>query len=151
MRRSGMLLLCVGLFALGCGGTASDGADETGSQSTGGTPEGGESGVTLEGGESVVGGEAVFDLCADLNCDDGQDCTIDSCDTGQCQHEPRTGEACDDGNACTLGDACSDKGLCESDGSALCDDGNGCTIDDCNMATGCVFVPMSGPLYENVQ
>ena len=35
------------------------------------------------------------------NCDDGDDCTADSCVDFGCVHEETTGNACDDGNACT--------------------------------------------------
>ncbi len=73
-------------------------------------------------------------------CDDGDACTIDSCDskTG-CQHKVSTAE-CDDGNACTSGDTCA-TGVCKGkpiDVKAACDDGNACTIDSCTKDAGCV-------------
>jgi cysteine-rich repeat protein len=64
------------------------------------------------------------------SCDDGNECTADSCQpiTG-CAHDKllRNGLACDDGNFCTERDACSD-GICsgvlsgaDSDGDGYCD------------------------------
>jgi len=70
-------------------------------------------------------------------CDDGNACTVDSCDpgTGQCTNEPAAdGVACDDGDACTNGDACT-TGACA--GTAIeCDDGEACTTDSCDPSTG---------------
>ena len=84
------------------------------------------------------------DVCADggcvggpaLECDDGNVCTDDSCDSvSGCRHLANT-DACDDGNACTENDTCANK-VCY--GSTVdCDDANECTDDSCNSATGCV-------------
>lgn len=59
--------------------------------------------------EGTGGGGEEPDLCADVNCDDGNSCTSDSCADGSCTH---TQMNCDDGNACTT-DSCSD-GVCSS-------------------------------------
>ena len=50
------------------------------------------------------------------DCDDSNDCTLDSCDSGAgCQHAPTNeGNACDDGLACSTGDVCK-AGVCEAD------------------------------------
>jgi hypothetical protein len=80
---------------------------------------------------------------AQVNCDDGNACTADTCD-------PKTGCAwplaasCDDGNACTVGDACGvviGKGAsCLPGTKALaCNDNNVCTTDSCDPKSGCVF------------
>lgn len=100
-----------------------------------------------------------------VDCDDGSDCTEDSCDpeTG-CKNTPALGAPCDDGTACTTGDACDAEGLCTGapvectadpcfkalcnpetgacdqtpDTGALCDDGDPCTsFDKCNSAGSC--------------
>jgi len=48
------------------------------------------------------------------SCDDGNSCTVDSCDpaTGQCRNDlAPDGTACDDGDPCSLGDSCT-AGIC---------------------------------------
>lgn len=71
-------------------------------------------------------------------CVDGNPCTTDQCDGGNCTFVPRPGESCDDGNACTIDDACNGD-ACEGAGRS-CDDDNLCTTDGCDPATGCTFV-----------
>ena len=87
------------------------------------------------------------DMCVDgqcvgrgpIDCDDGDQCTTDSCDpaTG-CTSVPFTG-SCNDGNACTTEDTCS--GTC-SGTPIVCDDQNACTTDSCDPVVGCVFEPV---------
>jgi len=71
-------------------------------------------------------------------CDDGNPCTVDSCDlkTG-CKVTNLDGAPCDDGAKCTDGDACKD-GKCQAGGKKVCDDKNACTDDSCDDAKGCV-------------
>lgn len=75
-----------------------------------------------------------------IDCNDGIFCTEDSCDpvTG-CTHTPND-VACDDGNACTV-DYCDPVLGCMHD-LIVCDDGNPCTTDYCDPVVGCVFDPM---------
>src|SRR3954468_5817448 len=42
---------------------------------------------------------------------------------------------CDDGNACTI-DSCDASGACHH-GPVSCDDGNACTVDLCDPRSGC--------------
>jgi subtilisin-like proprotein convertase family protein len=76
------------------------------------------------------------------NCDDGNPCTVDSCDPASgCVHTPIS---CDDGQICTV-DACDPAtGLCTHTGLS-CDDGNACTADTCiqALAPACI-VPDNG-------
>jgi len=70
---------------------------------------------------------------APVTCDDGVDCTVDSCneDVGSCDHIPDD-TACDDENVCTT-DWCDAGTGCMADGTGIvdpCDDGNPCTADD---------------------
>ncbi|HIA02703.1 MAG TPA: hypothetical protein EYN66_12480 [Myxococcales bacterium] len=101
--------------------------------------------VAVSNGISCSDGNActTSDVCsdgqcqggADLNCDDGEDCTADSCDpTAGCQHTNLSTE-CDDGDACTTGDLCvngacvSKESVCEctsDDDCVALDDGNAC-------------------------
>ena len=74
----------------------------------------------------------------ELICDDGNDCTEDSCDPALgCQYVPTPGGGCDDGDVCSLADHC-EGDVCV--GSAIdCDDGNPCTGDSCNPTGGCIY------------
>ena len=82
----------------------------------------------------------------EIDCDDGDPCTIDSCDrdAGGCVYTVEQGATCDDGDACTSGD------LCLADGSCLgtavsCVDGNTCTEGACDPESGaCVYSPIEG-------
>ena len=82
---------------------------------------------------------------ANVNCDDKNVCTSDSCDPGVgCAHKPNA-LPCDDGNACTSGDTCQD-GACKpgvNDISVTCDDGNPCTDDGCSPKLGCTHANTS--------
>ena len=73
-----------------------------------------------------------------MNCDDGNPCTLDSCDgAGGCSHAAvGDGTPCDDGNACTVADIC-EAGSCSAGAAPDCDDGNVCTVDACDPASGC--------------
>ena len=104
-------------------------------------------------------------------CDDGQDCTVDSCDSaggcihngvtgiqcsddgdtctndvcnadGQCIHKPVAGVACDDGSICTQTDKCL-AGTCVGGNALDCDDSDPCTSDSCDPFTGCTHAPAS--------
>ncbi|MBM4373952.1 MAG: hypothetical protein FJ095_02630 [Deltaproteobacteria bacterium] len=79
--------------------------------------------------------------------DDGESCTVDSCQNGQDTHAPRA-----DGAGCTVG---ANSGTCAAgkcqvectaaDKPAKCDDQNPCTEDSCNLGAGyCAHVPLDG-------
>ncbi|HAN32268.1 MAG TPA: hypothetical protein DCQ06_11780, partial [Myxococcales bacterium] len=70
-----------------------------------------------------------------VGCNDGNDCTTDSCEpkTG-CANKPNT-NACEDGNACTNKDSCA-AGVCKG-AKVTCNDGNPCTDDFCDITKGC--------------
>ena len=70
--------------------------------------------------------------CVPANCDDGNPCTTDACDTttGTCSNVQID---CDDGQVCT-DDFCNPaNGQC-SHAPTNCDDGNACTVDACAQA-----------------
>jgi hypothetical protein len=79
-------------------------------------------------------------------CEDGDPCTIDSCDPDVfipgsdvgCIHVADEGP-CTDGDACTVLDACVE-GSCVGNAKS-CDDGNGCTVDACEVGGICVHTP----------
>ena len=72
-------------------------------------------------------------------CSDGDDCSVDTCNTsvngGQCQHL----QTCDDGIACTT-DSCVSSQCVHAPVDASCSDGNVCTDDLCSAQTGCSHV-----------
>ena len=77
----------------------------------------------------------------DTDCSDGNPCTADSCDNGDCVYTPLTGNACDDGDLCTVSDACSSSGACVGT-PKVCPSGQ-----TCDRLTGdCVLAPTSEPL-----
>jgi hypothetical protein len=102
----------------------------------------------LVGGSCDDGNACTVDTCnpngtcsyaEPTDCNDSSPCTTDSCDptTGDCVNEPVTEPTvCDDGNACTDSDVCGD-GLCE--GTAI----PGCCLDDAECAdeTGMPAIP----------
>ena len=64
-------------------------------------------GVTLVCREGLCGAES---LCAGVNCDDDNPCTVDACDwDGMCSFTP---VECDDGNDCTDGRCDPETGAC---------------------------------------
>jgi cysteine-rich repeat protein len=92
-------------------------------------------GDTCSGGLCVPGGPP--------DCDDGNPCTDDLCQSDQgCTAANNTGP-CDDGNVCTLGDTCSG-GACVGAGALSCDDQNACTDDICDSIDGCLHILTQG-------
>ena len=75
--------------------------------------------------------------CANaIDCDDGDLCTIDSCDAAiGCQHSPN---GCNDWNDCTV-DSCAAGGCVHL--PVECDDADKCTTDKCLDGKGCTHVP----------
>lgn len=70
-------------------------------------------------------------------CDDANECTADTCSpTFGCTTAPIAG-ACDDNNACTDGDECAG-GICLGQSAVDCDDANPCTVDACDPEIGCI-------------
>jgi Dictyostelium (slime mold) repeat len=82
----------------------------------------------------------------DLDCDDDNPCTADSCaSSGGCRHTPLPGccttdTDCIDSSACTVNESCQ-AGSCVSD-VVSCDDGNACTNDSCDAVVGCRNLPV---------
>ena len=77
-----------------------------------------------------------------LTCDDGMQCTVDSCDTGTgCVHLKLNQKPCNDGDYCTFDDICI-KGVCVGEEKQQCNDFNPCTKDSCYSPVGCSHVPV---------
>ena len=100
--------------------------------------------TAIVAGQSVASNTAAFSLPYGPACDDGDDCTAESCKPiGGCQSVPvAAANACDDGDHCTTGDSCAG-GTCNG-APASCDDGNVCTTDSCDPTTGCTHAPLDG-------
>ena len=100
-----------------------------------------------EGDFCTIGDKCQQGECApgvSANCNDGNPCTDDSCDSGTgCHNDPNT-QPCQDGDACTVSDGCAG-GQCVPGPAPDCDDGNVCTDDSCDPALGCKHVS-AGPL-----
>jgi len=103
----------------------------------------------------------------DADCDDGDACTDERCESGLCagsppcdDGEPCNGrETCDpatarcrpgvplaDGVGCGDADVCNGDercggGVCRSGTSLVCHDADPCTLDGCDPAAGCRFAP----------
>jgi hypothetical protein len=75
---------------------------------------------------------------AELECDDDNLCSDDSCDPAIGCVITANAEPCDDGNACTDNDTCDDT-KCVPGDEVVCDDDNVCTTDSCDPKVGCVF------------
>ncbi len=88
-------------------------------------------------GEQCVDGECTGGI--PLNCNDGNQCTDDFCETATGCINLEVSTSCSDGDACTVGDECVD-GVCLVGAPADCDDLNPCTDDSCDPAVGCVSV-----------
>ncbi len=92
---------------------------------------------------SISGGwcvSIVVTACTtNTDCNDGNPCTDDVCNSSLCSYTNNTA-ACTDGNACTLNDTCSG-GVCVSGAPRTCDDGDACTANNCNTGTGACEYP----------
>ena len=75
----------------------------------------------------------------EMNCNDGNVCTDDSCHPQNgCENINNT-VACNDSNVCTTGDQCAG-GACVGGPAPNCDNGNVCTNDSCDPDLGCVHL-----------
>ena len=85
------------------------------------------------------------DVPAGCQCDDGFDCTVDTCDdNGDCQHDAKD-FLCADDDQCNGVETCDLQDGCQAGAPLECDDGDVCTGEEsCNAAAGCV----SGPSLE---
>lgn len=87
-------------------------------------------------------------LCANVSCDDSNDCTADVCDpgTGQCRFLERR-----DGFSCNGGDGVCQQGSCvpvDACTGLSCSDGNECTEDLCTDGS-CSNTPQDGTICSD--
>ncbi len=97
-------------------------------------------GAACDDGKVCTGPDACSNgVCTGLtkNCDDGNECTTDSCDVSVgCKNVSADGKACNDGSECTTADACTSGGCKGKEKN--CDDSNACTLESCNPLVGCL-------------
>ena len=98
-------------------------------------------------GNACTAGDACVDGQCEagqvVDCDDGNPCSDDGCDSQQgCWHSPTAG-FCDDNNPCTVGDHCAG-GTCVAESYLSCNDDNPCTADSCTPGNGCIHEPTAG-------
>ncbi len=117
-----------------------------GGTGTGGSSNGGAAGMGGSGGTAGMGGSGGCSTAAD--CNDGFNCTIDTCNAGMCEHVvgPNSGPtACPPGKLCQIDKGCVDVTICADD--AVCIQklgGDPCKSNiHCDLATSvCVFSPL---------
>jgi cysteine-rich repeat protein len=99
--------------------------------------------------EACIAGTAAPGYPAVPLCDDGNDCTIDSCSNSACSHV-LDNSVCDDLIDCTI-DGCNEEGACENTpNDALCEDNNQCTLNKCSTVTACTFPIHSGSCDDDI-
>lgn len=135
--------LLVALLCFACGNRAGsdpfgpDAGVPAGSGNSGGA--GGEGGETAGPDDPGLGGPCLDDA----QCDDGIECTLDSCDLEheRCRVELRH-ELCADGVYCNGEEVCDPTFGCRAGGVVTCGDLDSCTIDTCVEETqSCVYEP----------
>jgi hypothetical protein len=97
-----------------------------------------------EVGASKLSGSLAFD-CTAIDCDDGIDCTVDSCNpvTLVCSSQP-SDSLCEDGNPCTANaclpanPAADGRGCVKAPLEGQCSDGDACTSGDACLGGECV-------------
>jgi len=87
------------------------------------------------------------DCGTDYECDDGNACTIDTCESFTCVNTPAPAQSpCDlDGNLCSV-DVCDGSGACVFQGNTDCSFlGDACTHGECDAFTGLCVIKPKGP------
>ncbi|KKS55771.1 MAG: Extracellular matrix protein, partial [Candidatus Magasanikbacteria bacterium GW2011_GWA2_42_32] len=82
---------------------------------------------------------------SDSDCDNSDLCLAVGCNTvtGQCEYESLV---CDDGDECTVDSCDSDKGCVGM--TVVCNDNNLCTVDSCDKDKGCFYIYNSAPCND---
>jgi hypothetical protein len=110
-----------------------------------------DDGDTCNGRETCIPGVRC-EAGTPVNCDDGFDCTSDSCNAldGSCIHTPND-STCNDGDACTGVETCRVGSGCTAGTPVNCDDGIACTTDTCNTVDGtCSHTPVDSACSDGV-
>ena len=97
--------------------------------------------LCTNGDKCTTGNRCQDGVCTDgtpVNCNDGNLCTDDSCQTDVgCVHIANQAD-CNDADVCTTQDQCADS-FCMGGPSLICDDNNSCNgVESCSPDTGCL-------------
>lgn len=91
-----------------------------------------DSDIEADGDIENDGGDEPAECELSSECDDGVDCTLDTCDsTGFCSHLP-IDEVCDNELYCDGTETCDVTLGCQDGDAPICDDGDPCTDDSCS-------------------
>jgi hypothetical protein len=132
------------------GAGASEGTPPIGGLGEGAVGTAQQSQQDADAGSGDAGGSGVSadagGICAsDADCIDNNQCTVDDCVGGRCQHSPMDrGVVCGSASAsdCTQPDTCDGAGTCQPNdrpaGTACGRVGNTCAADTCDGAGSCV-------------
>jgi len=84
-------------------------------------------------GDETCDGAGTCQAGTPVDCSDGVDCTVDSCDeaTDSCDNTPDD-DLCDNGVFCDGTEVCDSVNDCQPGTAVDCDDGVGCTDDSCD-------------------
>lgn len=130
--------------------TASDGSFRTTVNLPDGTQTVTIRAVDAAGNASTVVRHVVVATCSANPCDcvvvdDGNPCTVDSCDpiTGISHLPAALGTPCPDGDVCNGEETCDGAGRCLAGPPPLVDDSNPCTMDSCDPVRGIEHVLVS--------
>ncbi len=90
------------------------------------------------GGSGPDGGETCN---SDPDCDDGFECTIDTCGADNLCRHVGIDERCGDGQVCESGRGCVTSASCDTDEE--CDDAIACTVDSCGAGNICNHITVN--------
>jgi hypothetical protein len=92
-------------------------------------------------GDETCDGLGACTAGTNLDCDDGNPCTADSCGlTAGCEHTFLPASTpCDDATLCNGSETCDGAGACLPGAPPDCEDANPCTADSCDPADGCQY------------
>ncbi len=133
LNRKFLNVVVVSLLWWGCGGGSGPGV--TPPNDLGPTQDSSDRGVAGDEGGEVP--DLPVACSSDAECDDGNPCTKDTCESDGCRHQGLVAGACDDGDPCTEGESCQN-GVCGG-GDFVCECRNDydcpAASDDCHVKT----------------
>lgn len=88
----------------------------------------------------VAPGDGGAGCTADLDCDDGFECTVDTCAVGGVCQYTVIDSRCAEGETCVVSRGCVSDSACST--SAECSDAHACTVDSCAVGGVCRHEPL---------
>ena len=105
-----------------------------------------DGGACDDGDLCTLGDSCAAGTCVggdERNCNDGNGCTDDSCESAIGCVYTNNVAPCFYGSLCTVNDMCGG-GECQPGPALVCNDGNACTADTCEAESGCHFEAAAG-------